>query len=81
MVEHANALPNLQLLEGAANKEKLAALPADWLAKHKPSKAAHADYCDRHLLGSVPDDLDEFDAWFTARRKRMAARLKELLGA
>jgi hypothetical protein len=29
----------------------------------------------------VPDDLDEFDEWFTARRKRMAARLKEVLEA
>jgi hypothetical protein len=81
MAEHANALPNLQLLEGATNKEKLASLPTDWLAKHKPSKAAHADYCDRHLLGTVPDDLEGFDGWFTARRKRMAARLKEILGA
>ena len=81
MAEHANALPNLQLLEGAANKEKLAALPADWLTKHKPSKTARTDYCDRHLLGTVPDDLDGFDEWFNGRRKRMMVRLKQVLGA
>ena len=52
----------------------------DWLAKHQTSKAARTDYRDRHLLETVPDDLDGFNAWFTARRKRMAVRLKEILG-
>ncbi|MFC0813533.1 hypothetical protein ACFHYO_15645, partial [Paracoccus panacisoli] len=80
LIERANTLPNLQLLEGAANKEKLAVLPAVWLAKHMASKSKRADYCDRHLLGAVPDDLSGFDEWFNARREMMEAQLLKLLG-
>ena len=80
LIERANTLPNLQLLEGAANKEKLAVLPAVWLAKHMASKSKRADYCDRHLLGAVPDDLSDFDEWFNARREMMEAQLLKLLG-
>jgi hypothetical protein len=81
MVEHVDALPNLQLLEGTANQEKLAALPAAWLAKTKPDSAARADYRDRHLLGSVPEDLKGFETFFAARREAMRGRLKGLLAA
>jgi hypothetical protein len=80
MIEHVDALPNLQLLEGTANQEKLTALPAAWLAKTKPDSATQADYRDRHLLGTVPDEMMDFEAFFTARREAMRARLKALLG-
>lgn len=81
LMAHANALPNLQLLEGTANKEKQATLPAAWLATHRPDKAAYADYSDRHVLGDLPDDLSGFDEFFTARREKMRVRLGKLLGS
>jgi Protein of unknown function DUF262 len=81
MIEHVDSLPNLQLLEGTANQEKLATLPAAWLAKTKPDAATQADYRDRHLLGAVPDEMMGFKAFFTARREAMRGRLKALLAA
>lgn len=81
MYAHANALPNLQLLEGAANKEKQAALPNLWLAKARPDAAARAQYLSAHALGTVPDALDGFETFFETRRKALRARLKTLLGA
>ncbi|MGI4733369.1 MAG: DUF262 domain-containing protein [Janthinobacterium lividum] len=76
----ANELPNLQLLEGAANTEKQAAMPATWLAKHHPGKAASQNYRDNHLLGELGDEIAGFDAFCEARRERLRERLVELLG-
>ncbi len=47
----ADELPNLQLLEGAANNEKRATMPASWLAKHHPNRATARNYRENHLLG------------------------------
>lgn len=79
--EHANALPNLQLLEGAVNKEKQAALPAAWLVKNKPDASARAQHVQAHLLGKLPDDLDGFARFFDKRREMLRGRLENLLGA
>ena len=72
-------LPNLQLLEGAANNEKRATMPAAWLAKHFPTTVAARNYSENHLLGTLGDDLDTFDAFYKVRRERLRERLIELL--
>ncbi len=73
-------LPNLQLLEGPKNLEKGATMPARWLFQTFPDSNGRADYQDRHLLGSVPNDLGGFMDFCDSRRTRLKERLRSLLG-
>ena len=75
----SNRLPNLQLLEGAFNNEKRQKLPSDWLAERYPSVGDRADYCSKHLLGSVPADINDFRAFYDHRRDRLKTRIREVL--
>lgn len=77
----ANSLPNLQLLEGAINNGKRANLPADWLQDHLSSQESRANYAEKHLLGLLPEDILEFRAFHTERRKLLKPRIKEILAA
>lgn len=79
MARHANQLPNLQLLEGVANVEKQAELPAEWLVRHRPDEVGRRDYRDRHLLGELPDGLEGFEDFHAARKARLRERLLDLL--
>lgn len=79
ITRRANQLPNLQLLEGAANVEKRAALPAEWLARYRPDEQGRTDYRDRHLLGTLPLDLTGFDTFYDERRSLLRSQLIELL--
>ena len=74
-----NGLANLQLLDGAANREKQQMAPAKWLEKMFPSPEDRASYCDKHLLGHVPDDMREFLDFYQLRQKRLRERIEELL--
>ncbi len=78
---HANELPNLQLLEGPINNEKRAAMPAEWLAQHLSDPAAQLHYRTKHELGELPTDLNGFEAFHSARRERLRAKLIALLCA
>lgn len=75
----AQQLPNLQLLEGAANIEKQDTLPHTWLEQHFADDAARGQYRSLHLLGDVPEAILDFEKFFAARRDRMRTRLDELL--
>lgn len=75
-----DGLANLQLLDGAANVEKQQKLPSEWLRKMFPSASARESYCERHLLGTVPEDLSDFLSFFEARKARLRSRVFELLG-
>ncbi|MDT8352570.1 DUF262 domain-containing protein [Roseomonas mucosa] len=44
LARHANQLPNLQLLDGAINNEKRAAMPGEWLAKQYPDPSSAQHY-------------------------------------
>jgi len=79
LAHRANQLPNIQLLEGAANVEKRASMPEDWLARYKTDEASRADYRDRHLLGTLPVDLADFDRFYEERRQSLRGRLSALL--
>lgn len=81
LFRHANQLPNLQLLEGAINNEKRAAMPAEWLAKYCPDSATRQHYLDKHALGDLSPDLTGFDAFHAARRDKLRAMLVDMLGA
>ncbi len=79
LAHRANQLPNIQLLEGAANIEKRASLPEEWLARYKVDEASRADYRDRHVLGTLPVDLADFDRFYEERRQSLRGRLSALL--
>lgn len=79
LAHRANQLPNIQLLEGAANVEKRASLPEEWLARYKADEASRADYRDRHVLGTLPIDLADFDRFYEERRQALRGRLSALL--
>jgi hypothetical protein len=75
----ANTLPNLQLLEGAINNEKRAAMPAAWLVQHHPDATTQEHFRTKHELGNLPADLKEFDVFFKARSERLRTRLNGML--
>lgn len=79
--EMVNDLPNLQLLEGSENVEKLASMPADWIKKVLQTAAARTNYCNNHLLGDVPESLAGFRVFYDARRAALRNRISELLAA
>lgn len=79
LARHANQLPNLQLLDGAINNEKRAALPAEWLAKQYSDVASAHHYREKHLLGELPDDLQGFNSFHASRRDRLRAMLTGML--
>lgn len=74
-----DGLANLQLLEGAVNVEKQQTMPADWLGDRYPQQDSQTEYCRKHLLGEVPASMNEFPAFYEARRELLRARIAELL--
>lgn len=74
-----DGLANLQLLDGAANLEKQAKLPAAWLDGMYADADSRANYCDKHLLGEVPESLTEFGMFYERRREALRARVAALL--
>lgn len=72
-------IANLQLLEGAANIEKQAKLPAEWLLASHPDPSSREQYRAQHLLGDVPVGINGFLEFYNARRARLRERLEGLL--
>jgi len=79
--ELANSLGNLQLLEGALNVEKRAALPAEWLAERYPIEGDRTHYVNIHELGVVPSDIGLFDQFVDARRERLRKRITAIVNS
>ncbi len=75
-----DGLANLQLLQGPANSEKSATMPAKWLLDKYSSDVARHEYQKQHLLGHVPDSIVAFDKFFDARRTHLKTRIGHLLG-
>jgi hypothetical protein len=76
-----DVLPNLQLLEMSVNISKSATPPATWAASLYPSRDAYQAYLERNEIPWLPSSPDEFEAYFTERRKALAQRIVRLLGA
>ncbi|MFT8644787.1 DUF262 domain-containing protein [Gluconacetobacter sp.] len=79
LYKKANSLPNLQLLEGAANIEKQAALPAEWLRDRFRSEDGALNYQSIHELGQLPTDIHGFEAFYAVRRAALQDKLLKLL--
>ncbi len=78
--DRRHQLPNLQLLEGPTNSSKQAMDPTAWAKEHFLDEAALGQYLERNDLGEMPDSIAGFDVFFEGRRRRLAARLAEVLG-
>ncbi|WP_329101716.1 DUF262 domain-containing protein [Micromonospora sp. NBC_01699] len=78
-LERCDRLANLQLLEGAENVDKRAALPAEWVVRAYPDSGARSGYLARNDLGEMPE-LDGFLEFYDRRRALMRQRLLDLLG-
>ena len=78
--DRVNRLGNLQLLPGAANTEKSATMPAEWLIRAYPNADQRRRVCDEHLLGNVPSEMTRFLKFYKARRAHLVSRLRKLLG-
>ncbi len=74
-----NSLPNLQLLEGRQNQEKLAKLPAAWI--QTLPEARREPYLRENDLDGISLDLSGFLESFATRRERIRQRLIRALGA
>ena len=79
--ERKDRLANLQLLQGAANTEKSAKMPADWLSQRYADDTSRPEYEERHLLRHMPDSMSDFDTFYDARRERLKKSIKQLLGS
>jgi hypothetical protein len=75
----ANALPNLQLLEGTVNIEKRAALPDAWLRERYPTESDREHYRSIHLLGVVPEGIEGCEEFWAARRERLREKITAML--
>ncbi len=84
-IEHysdcVNRIGNLQLLEGNANQEKRAQLPAVWIDERYNNPIHRQHYCDQHLLGEVPREIKGFPEFYEARRKRLHHRIAKLVNS
>ena len=81
LADRANRIGNLQLLEGAINHEKRDQLPAEWINNRYSDLMGRRGYCDKHLLGNVPEDIDGFSEFYEARRERLQDRIRELVNS
>ncbi|QLH70991.1 DUF262 domain-containing protein [Rhodopseudomonas palustris] len=78
--EQANTLPNLQLIEGAINQEKLAMMPADWLRMREPDDLRREKYIYLHMLEGLPEKLGDFEVFYQRRRRSLQSQIALLLG-
>jgi hypothetical protein len=66
-------------LEGPANIEKLAALPAEWLNERYTAQTDRDHYRSIHLLGEIPAELKGFEGFWNARRERLRDAITAVL--
>ncbi|HVM60410.1 MAG TPA: DUF262 domain-containing protein [Verrucomicrobiae bacterium] len=78
-MDAADRLPNLQLLEGVVNQEKLAAKFKDWLQQTCPSRQARAEFWSKHFIPDVDLSLANFPEFYSERREALKKRLAEIL--
>ncbi len=81
VIDEAGRLPNLQLMEGAINQEKLTTLPKKWLNERETTRERREKYIYLHLLEGLPDSLGGFEVFYAGRRHELRRRINEILGA
>lgn len=72
-------LPNLQLLSGPDNIIKSATPPDDWARQTYLTPDAYSEYMARNNLPELPHSVEDFGAFFDARREALVARIEAKL--
>ena len=75
LIDCADRIGNLQLLDGPSNIEKRATLPAEWIDAQYPKEESRQHYCENYFLGNVPNDILWFVEFYEARRARLQERI------
>ena len=78
VLDRADRVPNLQLLEGIPNQEKSDKMPAEWLDDF--SEDEKKQWLRRNFLADVPNDMKGFLRSYKRRRRRMKKELARVLG-
>jgi hypothetical protein len=79
-LDHADLLPNLQLLEGIPNQEKNDSEFETWLQETYRNKQTRQSFTDKNYIPDDVDlDLDNFREFFEERRSLLSAQLNALL--
>ena len=81
VVDCADRIANLQLLDGASNIEKQATLPAEWIDVQYPTEESQRHYCEKYFLGNVPGDMAGFLEFYEARRARLQEGILTLVNS
>ncbi len=80
-IDCVDRIGNLQLLEGTSNIEKQATLPADWIRAKYPCETDREHYCEKYLLGEVPDGMAGFLEFYETRRARLKEHISVLVNS
>ena len=81
LIDCADRIGNLQLLDGPSNIEKQAKLPAEWIDAQYQSEESRRHYCGKYFLGNVPGDILGFREFYEARRARLQDRILSLVNS
>jgi hypothetical protein len=81
IIDKANRLPNLQLMDGVINQEKLKTMPLKWLHDRESSSARREKYIYLHLLEGLPETLAGFETFYARRREELRRCIGKILGA
>jgi hypothetical protein len=72
-------LGNLQLLGGPENQSKQDTMPSKWILDTYRRENDRKDYIFRHALDGVMTDINGFEDFYAARRKRLIERITVVL--
>lgn len=75
LIDKANRLPNLQLLEGSVNNEKRQTMPHAWYTKFKPDAQARQQYLAGLEITELPESLIDFSTFYEQRKKALRMRI------
>lgn len=78
-IDRRDRLANLQFLEGRENISKRDKLPARWMDETMGTEE-RKHYRERHLLGTVPEDMTGYREFYNARRSVLLAKIGGILG-
>ena len=82
VVDCADRIGNLQLLEGTVNLEKRAKLPAEWIdTRFQDDESARANYFDLYFLRGIPREITGFLEFYEDRRERLQGEIAALINS
>lgn len=75
LLDAANRLPNLQLLEGSVNNQKRQKMPHVWYQELWPDERGKEAHLQSQAITFLPDTLNEFMAFYRERHAVLKSRI------